>query len=705
SDILVTPDRSRALYALSDPAFARLEEHPYGHFVPGYWPLLSILRFVSPFYAQLSPCTVEQPPLQVLLQLATDSLRDGTATRESVHAQLTELAAHHHWKDLIVIADTAFDVAQLVVSLSVAVDSVASNPTESLAEFIIEQVTEIFVTQLKKDISCARLVESYRHKQVSSTNSALSDFLKVIEGFDVGVEAAEKWPSACSKAAPRLRSRVDGKFRLGKRIAAGIFPMQQMQALLGAGGGQGPTASADLEKKSKLMGYRFYKRTLSTIQQFRKELEPNYASNLRRQLIEARADPARFTALEELAISEYITYPRPEPVVPCSLEDLQPLLDYLRQDGAVAEQTAFSKGTLTVDGRLDLCKQVVGPQGIEPLLMAMMSTSQVKRLLLGNNIVGDGGAEAIARFIEERKDSPLVCWYIAGNEIGPHGFERVCQALAHDTKVNSLWLKRNPLSPAGMVPLRAMLAINQTISVIDLVNCGLLDEGVANLLPALMGPGRNRSLRHLYLGTNGITEKSAPLIAEFVQDHCELESFYLSLNRLGDKGVAIIARALQRNRCLRRISFASNRIGPEGALALCESLRHHPTIELLDLGFTKATVAVSELGNLIGDRGAYYVSELLKSNDKLVALDLLHNSISQVGVNHIIDGLRSNQSLVLLQLTQFGKVHNEPGKEEIKALLSRNFNALTEDQRKHAQLVEIPPHISEIYSVYRTHLG
>ena len=34
-------------------------------------------------------------------------------------------------------------------------------------------------------------------------------------------------------------------------------------------------------------------------------------------------------------------------------------------------------------GRLDLCKQVVGPRGIQPLLDAMKNSEVVNRLLLG----------------------------------------------------------------------------------------------------------------------------------------------------------------------------------------------------------------------------------------------------------------------------------------------------------------------------------
>lgn len=67
------------------------------------------------------------------------------------------------------------------------------------------------------------------------------------------------------------------------------------------------------------------------------------------------------------------------------------------------------------DGRLDLCKMVVGKTGIKPLLDSMEGNDSVKRLLLGNNVVGDYGAKFISEFIN--KGSKLTTWYIAGNDI------------------------------------------------------------------------------------------------------------------------------------------------------------------------------------------------------------------------------------------------------------------------------------------------
>ncbi len=94
---------------------------------------------------------------------------------------------------------------------------------------------------------------------------------------------------------------------------------------------------------------------------------------------------------------------------------------------------------------------------------------------------------------------------------------------------------------------------------------------------------------------------------------------------------------------------------------------------------------------------------MLRTNTVLRSLDLLHNYISQVGVNHLREALKINQTLVWLQLTQFGKVHNEPGKEELRAALQRNLAQIPEDLRERVAKINLPDHITEIYSVYRTH--
>ena len=73
----------------------------------------------------------------------------------------------------------------------------------------------------------------------------------------------------------------------------------------------------------------------------------------------------------------------------------------------------------------------------------------------------------------------------------------VCEALENDPLVQSLWLKRNPLLAAGMVPVSKLLRANvSTLVTLDVVNCGILDKGLLTLLDGLKD---NHHLQHMYV--------------------------------------------------------------------------------------------------------------------------------------------------------------------------------------------------------------
>lgn len=702
NDILVTPDRSIALFETFEPLTATLIKHAGGHFVPGAWPYQDIHAFVAGFLGgEVAAAPTSEAPTPSLLGLAWEALAAPTRG-QAIDLSLAlgivqQMADLGHWRDLQALAVHAFELRG------------PAEPEDSPLRAIHDEIVDRFAERLRVDLIAAASVERGKPGGAGSARSAL---LMERLAVPAGDEAA--WPSPCARVAPRIGAHADKQCHIARDIAAELFPRANMLAFIAAceqrapGEARAPAPDhlrrrapqrGDAETHARRLAYQRYSQAISLICGVLAEQEPGRLTIKLREL-----SPELLAARQGLPIARAVVEPEPEPVVPCSLADLDPLLGHLRQNLGVERQTAFNRGTLTVDGRLDLCKQVVGPDGIRPLLAAMKHSDRVKRLLLGNNIIGDGGAAAIAGFLRERVDSPLDCWYIAGNQIGPEGIAHVCAALAEDTRVTSLWLKRNPLKPAGMRPLAGLLRVNRTLAVLDLVNCGLLDEGLAEILDALSGPRANKTLRHLYVGTNGITAASAPRIAAFLAEDCALESLFLSCNRLGDDGVAEVARGLAANRSIRRVSLASNRIGPRGAAALADALADHPSLAYLDLGFTKATVAVGELGNCIGDEGARELARALHGNTALRSLDLLHNYISQRGVNHLREAMKVNHALVSLQLTQFGKVHNEPGKEELRAALQRNRGRLGPAELAACEEVDLPAHVREIYSVYRTHM-
>ena len=65
------------------------------------------------------------------------------------------------------------------------------------------------------------------------------------------------------------------------------------------------------------------------------------------------------------------------PFVACPDDEVTPLVDFLRRNVNVAATTPFPRGTLTDDGRLDLCKQNLGPAGCERVATAF-ATAEVK---------------------------------------------------------------------------------------------------------------------------------------------------------------------------------------------------------------------------------------------------------------------------------------------------------------------------------------
>jgi Ran GTPase-activating protein (RanGAP) involved in mRNA processing and transport len=348
--------------------------------------------------------------------------------------------------------------------------------------------------------------------------------------------------------------------------------------------------------------------------------------------------------------------------------------------------------------------------------------------------VGNGGAEAIAELIRSGR-STITCWYIAGNRIDAEGLRHVCGALATDSQVDMLWLKRNPLRLGGARVLAAMLATNRALHTLDLDNTGLLDVGA--LVVIHEGLARNGgALKHLYLSGNGLGLPTAEALADCLAGQttaggktaaggspatpgaCALLSLSAGSNRFGDAGAGALARGLALNATLTRLSLPSNRIGPAGAAALACAVRAHGSLASLNLGFAKNTAALGELGNAIGDEGALSLAGALRTNQSLRELDLTHNGLTQRGVDHLMAALRGqgqgveveggaaassreNRTLVTLRTASWGLTRNDVGADELALLLERNLARCDAGALAAVAEAHMPAHVRDIYSVYR----
>jgi len=253
-------------------------------------------------------------------------------------------------------------------------------------------------------------------------------------------------------------------------------------------------------------------------------------------------DRAMYYQLQQIDdMPDAIINPVPMPVDVAPLQELLPFFDFLRSNQPIIdrenESLSFMRGTFFNDGRMDLCKQVVGPPWITDLMDSLVNNQHIKHFLLGNNIVDLAGAKAIADFISHPHQSQIETWYLAGNRIDAQGIELISKALQNEQHCKALWLKRNPLKAKGAKHLGQLLAQNQCLEILDLHNTGLLDDGIAYLFDGLKD---NRSLDLLYIDANGISSRGAQSIADYFSHLAKLNepgisSLFCGINRLGTR--------------------------------------------------------------------------------------------------------------------------------------------------------------------------
>ena len=333
--------------------------------------------------------------------------------------------------------------------------------------------------------------------------------------------------------------------------------------------------------------------------------------------------------------SEGITDPKPMPVTITEPSEFNSFFDYLvNSDTFPQGDTIFVRGAIFPDGRMDLCKQVVGPTSIARLCKVVAQSSIVRHFLLGNNVAlqdnEEVGAEAFATVM--RDNSKLIeTWYLAGNCIGPKGTGIMADVLTHNIRCKALWLKRNPVGPIGAIHLNAMMQVNTTLVLLDLHNCALGDTGVNNLLA---NPGNLKNLKHLYLDANGFESTTSLAI------WCKMNSpvtLYLSINRLGnvengDAAIKELAASLTGSASLKRLCLSSTQMHNEGLRAVVEMSLSCPRLKCLNVGCYKSTADLGEHpGNFFDDAVLPDLTRLL-TQSKLQYLNTAGSKISEAGL-------------------------------------------------------------------------
>lgn len=170
---------------------------------------------------------------------------------------------------------------------------------------------------------------------------------------------------------PRIKSHIDKSSRIAHECADLLNPYTHIDQ----------TQQADAYKIQKVLAFNHYRKVLTIICAFADNQTKEHewtAHNVSFTMAKFKRQAMQY--LMQAPLSQAIINPVPEPVDISSREQMQPLYEWLTQNLLTDADLRFDRGTVTSDGRLDLCKQVIGPQGIKPLLDAMQNSKQVKKI-------------------------------------------------------------------------------------------------------------------------------------------------------------------------------------------------------------------------------------------------------------------------------------------------------------------------------------
>jgi Ran GTPase-activating protein (RanGAP) involved in mRNA processing and transport len=307
----------------------------------------------------------------------------------------------------------------------------------------------------------------------------------------------------------------------------------------------------------------------------------------------------------------------------------------------------FPKGVLYDDGRMDLCKKVVGPQHIGSLLQSLRTNTFVKHFLLGNNIIGPTGAKHIAEFVNDYPDR-IDTWYLAGNCIDGASFSKLVDAFVKSPSITNIWLKRNPLGASAANDLFRLITQSPNLRTLDLDQTEIGDAGAAELFEKLAQHEGRTCLDIIYLNGNGIGVAGATAIGNYMASkHCCVRSIYMANNPLGSKGVAALASGLKHNRTLTRLMLASSGMSDIGAVHLFAALSDHPTLRVLDIGASIATADLGQAYNYLTDAAAPSLAVLIDSVSTLEYLNLGICPMTHMGFNTILEAAVESASLLI----------------------------------------------------------
>lgn len=172
---------------------------------------------------------------------------------------------------------------------------------------------------------------------------------------------------------------------------------------------------------------------------------------------------------------------------------------------------------------------------------------------------------------EEIKLNRITSLVLDNNHIELNGIKLIIEALQTNTRLTSLSIVNNKISPNEAILLRNLLNNKlNNIQSLDLAENNIGNDGVNLLMEALKDDECN--LTYLNLKNNGLTDEGVKSISNALESNQKLERLILTGNTIGDDGAELISKALQTNKTISILELTNNNIEDTGVVKLVNSI-------------------------------------------------------------------------------------------------------------------------------------
>lgn len=219
---------------------------------------------------------------------------------------------------------------------------------------------------------------------------------------------------------------------------------------------------------------------------------------------------------------------------------------------------------------IDLSFNTIKNQGAKAIAVYLTQTLSLERLNLRGNNISEVGASKIAQALYGQ--STLKHLDLSCNPIGDEGVSKIAETLLGNNSLTSLNIGNTDMGQVALVKIATALNINETLANLNLTSPLLFSKQEETTISIAKALGTNTTLKSLSLAKHNLQDHGAGWLSEYLALNRTITSLDLSCNKITQTAVAEFARMMGTRETPLKINLNSNNLNRRDMDEILESI-------------------------------------------------------------------------------------------------------------------------------------